>query len=180
MPPPQAVWWAILKQKVFVAPAVALFACACSDGGAPELPFGPMATAPRVAISQLSQGSELVDGSVIAEGPTPPWLIRAANARVDVSVFEIADVVRVRFRPFPDVDTMLTLTRVERTATGWVWVGEAEGAWPDSTVLVVADDFVSGNVRRDGLIWHIRPADLPVHVIEEIDPATFPGIAHLP
>lgn len=80
----------------------------------------------------------------------------------------------LRLNLFDDVDLTAFLDRVERTATGYVWVGRLEGIEPSSVTIAVTNDVLAGTISSVDTTYVVGYAADDIHVVQEINRAAFP------
>ena len=128
---------------------------------------------------------QAVDG-LFTDAPAPAAVtaaeatsIRRRWVRIDVPRLQDQPLVQGQAAPvnlnlFPDVSIVAVRDRVERTATGFVWVGRIAGVAESSVTFAVNGSIVAGSVTTPATTFSIRYAADDVHVIEEVDRGAFP------
>jgi hypothetical protein len=112
-----------------------------------------------------------------------PFVRRSRRVMVDFGPLRAAlprtlggsDTTReLPLRLFPDVSGTAELVRVDRTSTGYVWVGRFPNEPESAVTLAVTGETLSGSVVWGGRVYSVRPVAGGDHVIEEIDQAALP------
>lgn len=156
---------------------VGVSSAGCETGGIRSL--APLSPTPLLAGARFDSVApsfpalvEPVSGAISGE---QPWILRSRLVRVDLLLLQSESPLRLQFAPYPEVDAVLELQPAGSVRSGNLWIGQAAGERPDSTLMIVAEAFLTGNVRIGAIDWHIRPADAGLHWVEEVDPRRMPA-----
>jgi len=151
--------------------AVLMFGTACATGqisvGADKRLFAPL-IAPAEAIEQAQI----------------PRVTRRRFVRVEFDLLSVTDdpsepkaATKGRFllNLFDDATFKAVLNRREvRSDKSFTWFGRVEEIEDSQITLVVEDGVLVGNVRVHDAAYQVRYIGAGVHVIDHIDPRTFP------
>jgi peptidyl-Asp metalloendopeptidase len=111
-----------------------------------------------------------------------PAVIRGRFVTVDLQQLvrtspggqELAGVELLKLNLFPDVVLTASLTRVERTATGYVWVGRLETDPFSSVTLSVSGVALVGSITTADVAYSVRPVEDGLHAVQEVNRGAFP------
>ena len=150
--------------------------------------IGSRAVFVAVTIDTCSLGSQNEPGLFIET--TPPGATRTQHAAVLRQRSVRIDLARLRqtlpqtlggtastrtlpLNLFPDVQLTAILERVDPTATGYVWVGQIQGADFTMVKLAVTDDVMTAGISSAETAYEITYAGDGVHVVQQVDRDAF-------
>ena len=151
---------------------------------------GAWVAAPWTA-SPILQASSQQAGALFEEAASPPGVaarpepavLRQRWVRVNFDRLREASPQSVggsdasqtlQLNLFPDAEFVARRKNVDRTPTGYVWVGELLNHEVSTVTLSVNGSAMVGSVTTANAAYAIRPADGGVHVIRQIDRSALP------
>ncbi len=140
----------------------------------------------RVGAQRSSADGLFRDASPAAGSPTRAPEHRALRSRmvvVDVDrmssgrqVMSTRDVpATLPLNLLPDATFEAVLDRIDRTVSGFVWVGHLRGIQESSVTLAVDSGVVAGSVVTRYAAYTIRHVGGDLHVIEQVDQSAYPS-----
>jgi hypothetical protein len=143
------------------------FLYACGQQGAAEIP--------PFLFQEVSQ-VEIEKGQV-------PEIVRARHVTILFDLLGGDTVTGSDFKPggrltlnlFEDTLFVAVLERVDVVSPGSVsWIGHLQDVEGSRVTLVVGDEVLIGDITFPGSMYRVRYIRDGIHVIQEIDPSTFP------